>query len=74
MTAKRRLISILGSVLLLAGALLLPTVAAPSAPGFSGDGDGTVGDVRNQQPSSWHIDTVDSTGDVGWGTSIAVDD
>lgn len=72
MNTKRRLISILCSLLLLTGVLLLPTAAAPVAPGFSRDV--TWGNVASQRSSTWHIETVDSVGDVGWGTSIAVDD
>ena len=55
MATRRRLVSILCSVLLLSGVLLLPTAAAPARPRFSGDRTGMVSDIPNMQTSSWHI-------------------
>ena len=60
MTAKRRLIATLFAIC----SILLLT-GAPLLP---------ISAAPLVQSPAWHIETVDSVGDVGWGTSITVDD
>jgi hypothetical protein len=77
MTVTRRRMVALAALclgILLAGAAVVPTRAAPAACGVSiGAGSDGVDDAIPRDGSGWHIETVDSSGDVGWDTSIAVD-
>jgi hypothetical protein len=61
-------------VLLLGGALLLLALAAPSAHGLFTDATrGSAANATTRYGSDWHIEPVDTAGDVDCYTSLALD-
>ena len=77
MKTPRRLtvtLLILCLVLPLVGALLFPAAAAPLAHSlFTGASRPSVDNAANRDGSDWQIETVDSRGDVGQYTSLALE-